>query len=121
MANNTIEVALNAVNGGKEYTILLGKSYIYPYKDGQRTSEIPIATKFTVGLQGNRFSQLSIKIDGSTDPLPNITDEEIGEACTKLKLIPVKFEDCNVKLYNLQGKMMMTATASSVTLATNTK
>lgn len=114
MANNKLEVSLPAINKGQEFAVLTGKSPIYFYEDGKRTSETPIGTKITVALQGNRFTSLTVKIEGKTDPLPNITDEEIETSLVNIELFVVKFTDCRVTLYNIGGNMVMSATATGV-------
>lgn len=114
MANNKLEVTLSAINKGQEFAILTGKSPIYSYEDGKRTSETPIGTKITVALQGNRFTSLTIKIEGKTDPLPQISDEEIETTLVNIELLVVKFTDCRVTLYNIGGNLVMSATATGV-------
>lgn len=75
--SDKLEVNIEAVNGGQDWIILTGKSPIYPYEGGKRTSETPIGTKVSGVLQGNRFAPLDIKILTATDPLPSVTDEKI--------------------------------------------
>ena len=116
MAKNKIEVSLSAVNNGIDYAILTGKSPVYPYENGKRISETPTGAKIEVGLQGNRFSPLTVKIDGISDALPAISDDEIEASCTNLKLIAVRFTDCKISLYSINGNMVMSATATGVEL-----
>lgn len=116
MAKNKIEVSLPAVNSGIDYAILTGKSFAYHYENGRRTDETPTGAKIEVSLQGNRFTPLTVKIDGTIDPLPEISDEEIEANCTNLKLIAVRFTDCKISLYSINGNMVMSATAASVEL-----
>lgn len=116
MAKNKIEVTLQAVNNGIDYAILTGKSFSYHYENGKRTDETPTGTKVEVALQGNHFSPLTVKIDGMIDPLPEINDEEIEASCTNLKLVAVRFTDCKIALYSINGNMVMSATATGVEL-----
>lgn len=119
--SNKLEVSLSAVNGGQDFAILTGKSPIYPYEGGKRTSETPIGTKVSVALQGNRFTPLDIKILTAADPLPNVTDEKIESSCADVKLISVRFVDCKISLYSIGGQMVMSATASGVELVNASK
>lgn len=114
MANNKLEVTLAAINKGQDYAILTSKNPIYSYTEGKRTSETPIGTKITVALQGNRFTSLTVKIEGKTDPLPNISDEEIETSLVNIELFVVKFTDCRITLYTINGQMIMSATATGV-------
>lgn len=118
---NKLEVNLPAVNGTKDFAILTGKSPIYSYEDGKRTSETPIGTKVSVALQGNRFAPLDIKILTATDPLPSVTNEMIESSCADVKLIPVRFVDCKISLYSISAQMVMSATASGVELVNSGK
>lgn len=118
---NKLEVNLPAVNGEQDYAILTGKSPVYPYEGGKRTSETPIGTKVSVALQGNRFAPLDIKIITATDPLPSVTDEKIEASCANVKLIAVRFVDCKISLYSIGGQMVMSATASGVELVNSGK
>lgn len=122
MANNKLEVSLSAVNGGQgEFAILTGKSPIYPYEGGKRTSETPIGTKISVVLQGNRFAPLDVKILGASDPLPSISGEKIEASCAGIKLLAVRFTDCKIALYSIGGQMVMSATATGVELVNFSK
>lgn len=121
MANNKLEVSLDAVNKGQDFAILTRKGFIYPYENGRRASETPIGTKIDVILQGNRFSPLSVKIEGNIDPLPSISDDEIEASCANIKLLAVRFTDCKIALYSINGQMVMSATATSVELVNSKK
>jgi hypothetical protein len=116
MANNKLETTFAAVNGGQDSAILTGKSPIYPYEGGKRISETPTGTKVDVALQGNRFTPLTVKIEGNTNILPNCSNEQINTACASVKLIAVRFVDCKISLYSIGGQMVMSATASGVEL-----
>lgn len=116
MAKNKLEVPLQAVNSGLDYAILTGKSFYYPYENGKRTDETPLGMKVEVALPGNRLSPLTVKVEGATDPLPAISDEEIEASCTNTKLVAVRFADCKVSLYSINGQMVMSATATDAEL-----
>ena len=92
MASNKLEVTLAALNKGQDYAILTGKSPIYSYDNGKRTSDSPIGFKVSVALQGNRLSPLSVKIE----------------------LLVVRFIDCIINIYTINGQMLMSATATGV-------
>lgn len=111
-----IEVSLPAVNNGIDYAILTGKSPVYNYENGKRTDETPTGSKVEVALQGNRFSALTVKIDGIIDPLPEISDGDIEKSCTNMTLVAVRFTDCKIALYSINGNMVMSATATGVEL-----
>lgn len=113
---NKLDTNLPAVNGGQDFAILTGKGSIYSYEGGKRTSDTPIGTKISVALQGNRFAPLDVKILNATDPLPNVTDEQIQASCAEIKLIAVRFTDCKISLYSIGGQMVMSATASGLEL-----
>lgn len=117
MAQHKVEVPITAVNNGLDFSILTGISPIYPYENGKRTSDTPIGTKFEVLLPGNRLSPLTVKIEGVVNPLPKISDEELEASCVNLDLIAVRFKDCKVSLYSINGNMVMSAVAKSVELA----
>ncbi|MBE7725924.1 MAG: hypothetical protein E7244_16370 [Enterocloster citroniae] len=114
MASNKLEVTLAALNKGQDYAILTGKSPIYSYDNGKRTSDSPIGFKVSVALQGNRLSPLSVKIEGKTDPLSKISEEEIEASCTNIELLVVRFIDCIINIYTINGQMLMSATATGV-------
>ncbi|MGL4668669.1 MAG: hypothetical protein ACRCWR_12180 [Saezia sp.] len=113
MASNKLEMLFAAINGGQEDAILTGKDDLYPYENGKR-GDTKIGTKWQVVLQGNRFSSLTVKIEGP-DPLPKVTDSQIAESCATLNLMYVRFTDCKITVYAIDG-MVMTATAKSVSL-----
>ena len=115
-----LEIPFLAANGGIDYAVLTGTRSIYPFADGKRTSDIPIATNITTALQGNGFSPLNIKIEGSTDPL-NATDEEIKALCAAMKPLFVRFKDCKVSIYSIDGQIKMSANASGVEVVTPSK
>ncbi|MCL2638498.1 MAG: hypothetical protein FWD48_09030 [Oscillospiraceae bacterium] len=108
-----LDLTLAAVNGGQEFAILTEKANLFPYADGKKTSETPIGTKFTVALQGGKFTSLTVKVRGA-DQLPNVSDEAITAACAAMKPIFVKFADCRVTLYPTGG--IITAEASGIEL-----
>lgn len=116
MASNKIEIGFPAVNGGQIWGILTGQSPILAYNGGKKVSDDPIGHKFNFALQGNRFTSLSVKIEGTADPLPEVTDEQLQEACASMKLIAAKPIGCKVTLYSIGGEMVMTATATGIEL-----
>ena len=111
-----LEVSLPAVNNGLDYGILCDKSPIYAYENGKKVNEIPIGTKVDVVLPGNHFQPLTVKIEGNPNALPEISSEEIGAACEELKLLAVRFIDCKIALYSINGQMVMSASATAVEL-----
>ncbi len=117
MANNKIELeGLSSINGGITTAILTEKKPIYPYTtDGKRSSEIPTAWRIGVSLQGSRFDSLSVRIDGTDDPLPSISDEEIAVACRN-KVIAVTFDKLKVTLYTIGGNLVKAGTAAGVSI-----
>lgn len=116
MAKNRMDVSLQAVNNGLDYAILTGKSFYYPYENGKRTDETPLGMKVEVALPGNRLSPLTIKVAGMIDPIPTISDEEIAARCTSTTFVAVRFSDCKVSLYSINGQMVMSATAADAEL-----
>lgn len=119
--SNKVQVNLPTVNGGMEYCILSGKTFLYSYRDGKRINDEATGTRIDVVLQGNRFTPLSVKIEGDRNVLPELTDEQISTACSTLKLIPVKFNDCSITLYSINNNMVMSATASGCEIVKNYK
>ncbi|MCL1822611.1 MAG: hypothetical protein FWG44_00210 [Oscillospiraceae bacterium] len=113
-----LDLTLAAINGGQETAILTAKADFFPYANGKKSSETPIGVKFTVALQGNKFTSLDVKIKG-VDPLPNVTDEQLTVACATMKYPIVKFTDCKVTLYPTGG--IMTAEASGIELVNGGK
>lgn len=111
-----VETTLEAVNGGHKHAICTGKRSAYPFENGKRTSDIPNGTNIDVALQGNAFVTISIKIDGNADPLPELTDDDIKAACSAMKPHLVRFENCKVSLYTINGEMRMSGNASGVEL-----
>lgn len=112
-----VETTLEAVNGGHKYAICTGKRFAYPYDEqGKRKSDKPNAVNVDVALQGNSFLNVAIKIDGSTDLLPDLTDDDIKAACSAMKPYLVRFANCKISLYTINGEMRMSGTASGVEL-----
>ena len=116
-----ITTSLEGINRNLSTVFLTGKHDVFPYASGKRISEIKTATKFTGVLPGNCLTPLSVKIEGATDPLPDISNEKIAEACATMKFIFVRFTDCMVSLYNMNGQLGMTATAHGVSLVSGNK
>ncbi len=111
---NKVETTFEAINGGHKYAICTGKRFTYPFENGRRTGDIPNAINIDVALQGNAFINIKIKIDGSIDPLPDLTDEDIKSACSAMKPYLVRFENCKISLYTINGEMRMSGIASGV-------
>ena len=108
---NKLTVNLATVNGGLDYCILTGKGLMSLYENGTKSDKSG-GTKVNVVLQGNRFTPLNVQIEGDNNVLPNLTDDQINDACSSLKLIPVRFSDCKITLYSINNNMVMSATAS---------
>ncbi len=111
---NKITTTLEAVNGGLNFFILTGKHDVFAFENGKRTQD-RIGTGLTGALPGNRLATITVKIKGA-DPLENIPDEKISAACAAMKFPLVKFTDCVVTLYNMNGQLGMTATSSGCAL-----
>ena len=111
-----LNVNLSAVNSGYDHAILTGKADIFSYENGKKLSDVREGVKLTVALQGARLAQLSIKFDH--DPLPNLTDEQIEEACFEGDFIFVQILDCLVNLFSSSNGIGMTATAQSAKIVT---
>jgi hypothetical protein len=110
MATNRITTTLAAVNG-VDYAVLTGKSDVFPYENGKKSSETRIGVKLNIALQNARLEQLAVKF--SADPLPNMSDEQIAVACAECKFMYVQIPNCEVVLYSSSNGIGMTATASS--------
>lgn len=110
---NRIETTIEMVNAGFPYILLTGKSDIYPFENGKRTSNVPTGTRLNGCLQGNKLTPLTIKVDGA-DPLPDVTNEQISELCKQRKYVYIKPLDCIVLIYTINGNMCISATAKGV-------
>lgn len=107
-----LNVDLPAVNADYDYAILTGKTDLFPYENGKRISDVREGVKLTIALQGARLAPLTIKFDH--DPLPNLTDEQIDDACRDCNFIYVQLPDCAVNLYSSSNSGIgMTATAQT--------
>jgi hypothetical protein len=101
-------------NAGLDHAILLDKSKAYEYgKDGKRTSDTPFGDKYTVALQGNRLMQMDVKVSGQ-DTIPNITSEMLSDGIKQGRYTMVSFEGMTVKIFNINGRDNITATANSI-------
>ena len=111
-----MKVPLSAVNAGLDYAMLVGKSNIFPFENGHKTSDIPIGVKLNLGLIGARMATLTVKFDH--DPLPKISDDDIAEATASCRFLFIQVPDCSVNLYasNSGGGLGMTATAQTAQL-----
>ena len=115
-------IQFEGFNSGIPWAILTSKSPGYPYnKEGTRQSDTPEKWRYGVALPGNRYTPLTISIEGSTDFLSNITDEQIAEACASLQPFLVRFDNCYVSIFTIKGEQRMTATASGVELVKPSK
>lgn len=117
---NIPKLPLASLNNNMDLVILTAKSAVHQYEGGKRVSDTPIAQRFNVILPGNCFSSITVKISTSIDPLPEITDEIIADACASMKPIFVRFKDCFVSVYAMDG-LKMSATASAVELINPSK
>ena len=113
------ETTFDSANDGHQYAIITRKRLVYPYENGKRLSDVPIATTITVALQGNCFASLNVKIEGSTEWLTELTNEKIKAACSAMKPYLVRFSNCMVSIYTINGEMRMSATASGVELVSS--
>ena len=115
-------IQFEGINAGLSWAILTNKSPAYPYnRDGTRQSDTPEKWRYTIALPGNRYTPLTVSIEGSADLLGNITDELIADACASLQPVLVTFEDCFVSIYTIKGEQRMTATASGIKLVKPSK
>ena len=112
-----LNVDLPDVNAGYDYAVLTGKTDIFPYENGRKVSDVREGGKLTLALQGARLAPLAVKFDH--DPLPNLTDEQIDDACRDCNFIYVQLPDCAVDLYSSRnGGIGMTATAQTAKIVT---
>ena len=118
--SNIPKMSLASMNGNMEWTILTGKTPVYQYENGKRISNTPISWRISVLLPGNCFSPISVKINTGDDPLIDITEDMIAEACATMKPIFVRFIDCSVSIYAIDG-LKMSASASAVEMIKPTK
>lgn len=115
-------IQFEGFNAGLSWAILTGKSPAYPYsRDGTRQSDTPDKWRYDIVLPGNRYTPLTVSIEGSEDLLADITDEQIIEACASLRPILVSVENSFVKIFTIKGEQKMTATASNIILVKSSK
>ena len=86
-----------------------------------RQSDTPDKWRYTIALPGNCYAPLTVSIEGSTDLLSNIADEQIAEACASLQPLLVTFDNCFVSIYTIKGEQRITATASNIKLVKPSK
>lgn len=110
---NKTQIPIEALNGGLDGAILVGKKPGYAYADGKRQGDTPVSWKYDVLLPGNSMSHLTVTIEGSKDKLASITDSAIADACSNLDLILVTLEHCVVTLYAIDG-LKMSAVADNI-------
>lgn len=113
-----IQSTLEGVNGGLSESILTGKIPVPAYDtNGKKISDIPVAHKITVALLGNRLTPLTVKIEGSADPLPKIMEQDIDISCrgeNGADFIYVSFKNATVSLYSIGGNMVMSGKSDAV-------
>jgi len=115
MSKNRITTTLAALNG-TDYAPLVGKSDIFQYENGRKTSDTPIGVRLNLVLQGSRLTPLSVKFDH--DPLPKLSDEQIVSSTNSCQYLYVQIPDCSVTIYSTENGMGMTATATTAKLVT---
>jgi hypothetical protein len=111
---------LQSVNGGLDTCILCSKQDVKNYVDGKPVSDVPAAVKFGVALHGAKLTPLTVRIENYSR-FTKILDEQISEACAMQKFIIVRFTDCIVKLYTINGQIQMSATASDLEIVNSGK
>lgn len=114
------KLTVEGINNGFPHVIITGKAPGYSFANGKRLSETPTHWKINVALQGNCLTPLTVKVEGSGDPLPDVTPERIEEACRQMKPLFVRFLDCAISVYAIDG-LKMSATASGVELVNLSK
>lgn len=113
---NKISLPFPSMNGGADWCILPGLRPSYPTDNGKRVSDTPDSWRADVAMQGNCFAPLTVKINGSANPLPGIDEDQIAEACASMKPIYVRLTDCVISVYGFDG-LRMTAVARGIELA----
>lgn len=117
MSAYKMKLDLPSVNGGSNCAALTGKGDIFPYENGKKLSEVRTGVKLEIALQGARLAPLAVKFDH--DPIPQISDEQIEEACADCNFLFVQIPDCVVNLYSSSsGGIGMTATAQTAKIVT---
>lgn len=113
-----IIATMEGVNGGLSDCLLTNKIPVPAYDtNGKKVSDIPVAYKITVALLGNRLTPLTVKIEGSADPLPKITEQDIENSCrgeNGADFIYVSFKNAAISLYSIGGNMVMSGKADAV-------
>ncbi len=110
-----LKLEISALNGGDPSVILTGKSEVYPYDQGKRISDEPIAYRYTIALSKNRMALIGVRIDGP-DQLPDLSDDEIARRCASLDFIRVEFSGDEAKVYSISGEQKISASARHVSL-----
>lgn len=113
MVNKIHPIPLENINGGFDAAILIGKKPGFKYVDGKRQGDVPVCHKLEVLLHGNCMTPLTVTVNGSTDQLASISEQDIFDSCENLDFIFVRFSRCVVSIYAIDG-LKMTATADSV-------
>ncbi len=103
------------VNGGQSVFILTGKTPIYKYENKRRISDTPIAIRYSCAAQGDRFTPINVQIDGA-DPLPNISDDDLLEACANLRPIFGRFVKGVMKITSVDDNLITSGVATGIEL-----
>lgn len=109
------QLPFEALNGGLDGAILVGKKPGYAYADGKRQGDTPVSWKYDVLLPGNSMSHLTVSVEGSKDRLASIADITIAEGCRNLDFILVRLVNCIVTIYAIDG-LKMSAVAEGITM-----
>jgi len=88
---------------------------VYPYENGKKVGEAPIAHRYNVVLPKNKMAPLSVRIDGA-DQLPDLSDDEIARRCASLDFVIVEFTGDEAKVYTISGEQKISASARQVSL-----
>lgn len=111
MAMYKMNTTLEAVNGGDNTVLLIGKSPIHGSADGKQTDTVE-GVRLDVLLPKARMNSLAVKFP--KDPIPKTSDEEIAAGCAELAFPILQIEGADVKIYsNPGGGIGMTATAEN--------
>lgn len=112
MAMYKMNTTLEAVNGGDNTVLLIGKSLVHGRTAGGKQTDTVEGIKLDVLLPKARMNPLAIKFQ--KDPISKISDEEIAVGCAELAFPILQVEGAQVKIYsNPGGGIGMTATAET--------
>lgn len=112
MALYKLSTTIEAVNGGRTEVFLIGKTVLYARgADGKPTDTVE-GVRLDTLLPQNRMTALPIRF--TQDPIPEVTDSDISDACASLAPIVLRVSGAEVKIYsNPNGGMGLTATAET--------